>query len=312
MKAVLYDKKSNVDRLIYCDVEKPIPNEYELLIEIHSASLNAADYRMIQLGIIPKKKIFGADISGIVESIGKKVSKFKPGDHVIGELSNFGFGGFAQYVAASEKAFVHKPKEISFDEAAALPLASTTALQALRNKGSVEKDNEVLILGSSGGVGTYAIQISKYFGATVTGVCSTNKSEQTKDLGADYTIDYNKVDLSELSTRYDLILGINGNYSLSLCKKLLKPNGRYIMVGGSLSQIFKAIFFGWMMSFGSKKIYSLTAKSSTEDLEFVTKLVLDGRICTLIDRSFELSEASIAMRYLKEEHAKGKVILKIK
>jgi len=312
MYAVIFDKKSPTERLIYCDVEKPIPNDNELLIETHVASINAADYRMIQMGFPPKKKIFGADVAGIVETVGKNVNKFKPGDHVIGELSDCGFGGWAEYVAAPEKAFIIKPKEISFEDAVALPLAATTALQALRNKGSIKKDCQVLIIGCSGGVGSYALQFAKYYGATVTGVCSSKNEEQTRLLGADCVIDYKKVNLSQIDSRYDLILGINGNYSLRLCKKLLKPHGRYIMVGGSLYQIFKSILFGWMMSFGSKKMSFLAAKSSTDDMEFIIKLAVDGKIRSVIDRNFRLSETAAAIRFIKEEHAKGKVIIKVK
>jgi NADPH:quinone reductase-like Zn-dependent oxidoreductase len=312
MKAVIYDKRSSTERLTYIDVEKPIPNNNELLIEIHAASINAADYRMMQMGFPPKKRIFGADISGIVESVGKNVRKFKPGDCVIGNLSDFGFGGFAEYVAAPEKAFVYKPEKISFEEAAALPLAATTALQALRNKGEVKKDWQVLIIGCSGGVGTYALQIAKYYGAIVTGMCSSKNEDQTRLLGADYVIDYNKINLSQIDRTYDLILAINGNYSLSMCKKLLKPHGRYVMVGGSLPQIFKSIFFGWLMSFGSKKIYFLTAKSNTDDIESIIKLVLEEKIKPIIDRSFRLNETADAIRYIKEQHAQGKVIIKVK
>jgi len=312
MKAVIFDKKSSTEKLTYCDVEKPVPTDNELLIEIHAASINAADYRMIQMGFPPKKKIFGADVSGIVESVGKNVNKFKPGDYVIGELSGYGFGGLAEYVAAPEKAFIIKPEEITFEDAASFPLAATTALQAVCNKGKVKKGWQVLIIGSSGGVGTYALQIAKYYDAVVTGVCSSKNEEQNRLLGADDVVDYNKVNLSRLNNRYDLILGINGNYHLSRCKKLLKAHGRYIMVGGSIQQIFKAIFFGWIMSFGSKKMSSLTAKSNTEDMEFITKLILEGKIRPVIDRSFRLSETADAVRYIREKHAKGKVVIKVR
>ncbi len=312
MKAVLYDKKSTTEKLTYCDVANPTPDENELLVEIHAASINAADYRLMQMGFPPRKKIFGADVSGIVESVGKNVTKFKPGDHVIGELSGCGFGGFAHYVAAPEEAFIIKPKEISFEDAAALPLAATTALQALRNNGPIKKECHVLIIGCSGGVGSYALQLAKYYGATVTGVCSSKKEEQTRLLGADNVIDYKKVNLSQLNNRYDLILGINGNYSLRLCKKLLRPHGRYVTVGGTLHQIIKSILLGWIMSFGSEKMTFLTAKSNSEDMEFVVKLAVDGKIRSVIDRIFGLSETAAAMRYVKEEHAKGKVIIKVK
>ena len=312
MKAVIFDKKSSTERLIYRDVEKPSPKENELLIEIHSVSINAADYRMIQMGFPPKKKIFGADISGIVEAVGKNVKKFKIGDHVIGDTSDHGFGGFAEYVAAPEKAFIPKPEELSFEEAAALPLAAITALQALRYKDGVKKDSQVLIIGSSGGVGTYALQIAKYYGAIVTGVCSSKNEEQTRLLGADYVIDYNKVKLSQLDKKYDLILAINGNYPLSTCKKLLKPQGRYIMVGGSYSQIFKAILFGWTMSFGSRKMSFLAAKSNSDDLEFITKLALEGKIKPVIDRRYNLDETPDAIQFLKEKHAQGKVMISVR
>jgi NADPH:quinone reductase-like Zn-dependent oxidoreductase len=309
MKAVVYDKKNTSDKFIYSEVEKPIPKENEILVKIRASSLNAADYRMMQLGMIPKNKIFGADISGIVESVGKKVTKFKPGDSVVGELSNFGFGGFAEYVSAPEKAFILKPKGIFFEEASAFPLAGSTALQALRHKGFVKQDSQVLILGCSGGVGIYAIQLAKYYGAIVTGVCSAKKIEQSMLLGVDSVLDYKKVNLSELSSRYDLILGVNGDYSLSLCKQLLKPNGRYITVGGGLVQIFKSIFLGWMMSFGSRKMTFLTAKSNAEDMEFIFRLVVEGKIRTVIDKIFPLREISSAFSYIEKEHAKGKVVI---
>jgi NADPH:quinone reductase-like Zn-dependent oxidoreductase len=311
MKAVLFDKKSSTERLTYCDVEQPIPAENEILVKIHAASVNAADYRMIQMGFPPRKKILGADVAGVVESAGKNVSKFKAGDLVIGELSGCGFGGFAEYVAAPESAFINKPKEISFEHAAAMPLAATTALQALRKNGQVKKGCQVLILGSSGGVGSYALQLARYYGATVTGVCSSKNEEQTRLLGADYVIDYNKENLSQSDRRYDLILGVNGNYSLSLCKKLLHPHGRYIMVGGTLGQIIKSILLGWLMSIGSKKMTFLSAKSSAEDMEIIMKLMKEGKIRPVIDRSFSLGETADAVRYMKEKHAKGKVIITV-
>ncbi len=311
MKAVIFDKKSTSEKLTYCDVEKPALAENELLVQVYSASINAADYRMIQMGFPPKKKILGADVAGIVEAVGKNVKNFQPGDSVIGELSGVGFGGFAEYVCASENAFVHKPEELSFEHAAALPLAATTALQAIRNKGKIAQGSQILIIGSSGGVGTFAVQLAKYFGAMVTGICSAKNEEQTRLMGADHVIDYKKVKLSQIDGNYDLIVGINGSYSLRTCKKLLKPNGNYIMVGGSLSHIFKSILFGWIMSFGSKKIGFITAKPNIDDLKFIVQLAIEGMIKPLIDRSFSLSETAEAFNYIKKKHAKGKVIIKI-
>lgn len=224
MKAVVYNKKGLPDKLIYGDIEKPSPNDNEVLIKIYATSINAADYRSMRMGIIPKKKIFGADISGKVESVGKNIQKFKPDNEIVGQLSDCGFGGFAEYVVAPEKALVSKPANISFEEAAALPLAATTSLRALRNKGNIQKGQNVLIVGSSGGVGTFALQLAKYFGAVVTAVCSTKNMKQTSALGADYTIDYTQEDFTKSNRRYDLILAINGNYPLFAYKRILNQN----------------------------------------------------------------------------------------
>jgi len=312
MKAVVYNKKGIPDKLIYCDVEKPIPNDNEVLIKIHAVSANAADYRSMRMGIIPKRRIFGADISGWVESVGKNIRQFKPGDQVIGDLSDCGFGGFAEYAVAPEKALILKPAKILFEEAAALPMAALTALQSLCNKGNIQKGQKVLIVGSGGGVGTFAVQLAKYFGAEVTAVCSTKNVEQTNSLGADYVIDYTKEDFAKHNRGYDLILAINGNRPLTVYKRTLNPNGIYVMVGGGLLQIFKSIFFGWLMSFGSKKMRFLTAKSNQKDLEFIVKLVEDGKVKPVIDRRYPLDKTSDAIRYLGEGHSQGKVVIIIK
>ena len=245
MKAVVYNKKGSLAKLIYCDVDKPVPNDNEVLIKIRAVSPNAADYRSMKMGIIPERKIFGADIAGLVESAGKNITQFKPGDEVMGDLAKFGFGGFAEYVTAPEKALIIKPAGISFEEGAAMPMAALTALQALRDKGNIQKGHKVLIVGSAGGVGTFAVQIAKYFGAEVTGVCSSKNVDQTRSLGADYVIDYTKENFLKGDLHYNLILAINGNYPLSAYKKALTPNGIYVMVGGSLSQIFKSLAI-WM------------------------------------------------------------------
>ena len=231
---------------------------------------------------------------------------------MVGDLSDFGFGGFAEYVVAPEKALILKPEKISFEDATALPLAGITALQALRDKGNIQKGQQVLIIGCSGGVGTFAVQLAKYFGAVVAGVCSTKNLKQTSLLGANYVIDYTKEDFTKINRTYDLILAINGNYPLSACKPLLNPNGKYIMIGGSLKQIFKSILFGWLMSFGSKKMTFLTARSNQKDLEFIVKLVEDGKIKPVIYKFYKLDKAADAMRYLTEQHAQGKVVIKMK
>ena len=311
MKAVVYNKKGLPDKLIYRDVEKPRPNDNEVLIKILAVAANAADYRSMRMGIIPKRRIFGADIAGRVESFGKNIRQFKPGDEVIGDLSDCGFGGFAEYAVAPEKALIPKPEMILFEAAAALPMAGITALQALRDKGNIQKGQKVLIVGSGGGVGTFAVQLAKYFGAVVTAVCSTKNVEQTDSLGANYIIDYTKEDFTKSNRRYDLILAINGNRPLYAYKRILNPNGIYVMVGGALLQIFKSILFGWLISFGSKKMRSLAAKSNQKDLEFIVKLVEDGKIKPVIDRRYPLDKAADAMRYIGEGHARGKVVINV-
>jgi NADPH:quinone reductase-like Zn-dependent oxidoreductase len=309
MKAVVFNKKGSPTKLIYCEVDKPVPNDSEVLIKVYAVAPNAADYRSMKMGIIPKRKIFGADIAGCIESVGKNITQFKPGDEVMGDLASFGFGGFAEYVTAPEKALIIKPAKISFEEGATLPMAALTALQALRDKGNIQKEQKVLIVGSAGGVGTFAVQLAKYFGTIVTGVCSSRNVEQTSSLGADYVIDYTKEDFAKSNIHYDLILAINGNYPISAYKKTLTPNGIYVMVGGSLSQIFKSLLFGWLMSFGSKKMRSLSAKTNKNDLEFLARLLEDGKIKPVIDRHYSLERTADAMSYLSEGHSHGKVVI---
>ena len=310
MKAVIYNKKSP-NRLIYGEVEKPSINDNEVLVKIIAASINALDYRSMKMGNIPKKKIFGADISGIVELVGSNVQKFKLEDEVIGDLSDCGLGAFAEYVSTTENNLVLKPKNVSFEEASALPVAATTALRALRDKGRIKKGQSVLIVGASGGVGTYAIQLAKYYDTIITAVCSTRNVEQTKFLGADYIIDYSKEDFTKTDNRYDHIIAINGNYSLIAYKRILKPDGIYVMVGGSLTQIFKSIIFGKLMSLGSKTMCFLFAKSNLSDLEFIVKLVEEGIIKPVIEKHYSLDKTSEAMKYVKKGHSSGKVVIKV-
>ncbi len=311
MKAVVYDKNASPDKLVLRDVEKPVPAVNEVLVKIIAASVNAADYRSLSLGIIPKKKIFGADIAGRVESVGRNVLQFKPGDEVVGEISAYGSGGFAEYAVAPEKLLVHKPHAISFEDAAGLPMAAMTALQALRDKGNIQAGAHVLIIGSGGGVGTFAVQLAKYFSARVTAVCSTSNMEQAKDLGANDVIDYTKENFLRSNNSYDIILAVNGNYPLSTCKKCLNPQGTYVMVGGTLTQVFKAIVFGWAMSLGSKKVCFLSAKSRKQDLEFIMVLANTGRIKPVIETVYPLEKTAEAVHYLSEGHARGKVVVRV-
>ena len=310
MKAVVYNKKAKPDKLVYCEVDKPAPNDDEVLIRIHAVAVNAADYRSMKMGMIPARKIFGADISGIVESAGRNVKLFRPGDEVVGDLAGYGFGGFAGFAVSTEKFLVPKPAGLSFEEAAAMPMASVTALQALRDKGKIREGQEVLILGSSGGVGTFAVQLARHFGAIVTAVCSTRNVEQTASLGAEHIIDYTKVDFTARNSKYDLIVAVNGNYSFFKCRKALKPDGRYVMVGGALTQIFKAIVFGRSFIPGRRKMLFLAAKSSSDDLKYLLNLASDGIIKPVIEKYYPPEKTAEAMRYASEGHARGKVVIK--
>ncbi len=310
MQAVLYCKKSP-GKLSLTETDQPVPKDNEVLIRVHVVSLNAADYRSMKMGIIPKRKIFGADIAGTVESVGKGTSVFKPGDEVMADLAGYGFGGLAGYVAAPERALAFKPAGVSFEEAATLPLAGITALQALRDKGHIQKGQKVLIVGSAGSVGPIAVQLAKYFGANVTGVCSTGNMDQTLQSGADHVIDYTKEDFLETSERYHLVVGINGNYPLVAYRRSLTPDGIFVMVGGGLSQIFKSLVFGRLLSFGSKKIKTLSAKPNRPDLEFLGSLLEKGSIRPVIDRRYTLDETAEAMGYLSQGHATGKVIIRV-
>lgn len=311
MKAVVYNKKASPDKLIFCEVGKPVARDNELLIKIKAVSLNAADYRSMKMGLIPKRKIFGADISGIVESVGKDVTRFKQGDEVMGDLAGFGFGGLAEYVSVPEQAVILKPSKISFEDAATLPMAALTALQALRDKGCIDQGLKVLIVGCSGGVGTYAIQLAKYFNTEVTGVCSARNIQQSLSSGADFVADYTKDDFLKSGKLYNLILAINGNYPILAYRKCLAEGGIYVMVGGSLSQIFKSLVFGRLLSFGSKKMRSLAAKANSEDLKFLASLLENGKIKPVIDRKYTLDKTPEAMNYLSKGHSTGKVIITI-
>ena len=311
MKAILYDKKSPPFKLHLSEVAKPLASENEVVIKIVSVSLNAADYRSMRMGIIPKKKIFGSAVSGLIESVGGNVQHFKPGDEVIADLADVGFGGLAEFVAVTEKVVALKPANISFDEAATLPVAATTALQALCNKGNIQKGQRVLIVGSSGGVGMAAVQLAHYFGANVTAVCSTRNKEQALSLGADKVIDYTATDFMKGSERYDLVLGVNGNYPLLGYKRLLKSKGTFVAVGGALAQIFKTMFLGWLLSFGGKKMKTLSAKSNAEELAFVAKLMGEGHLQAQIQKRYTLDQAPEAMHDLGQGHAAGKVIVTV-
>ncbi len=312
MKAILWEKSKSKAALFLRDVEKPIPSNKEVLVRISAASLNALDYRPMQMGVgIPKSRIFGADIVGLVEKVGRDVSRFKPGDTVLGDISGCGSGGFAEYVAVPEEVLILKPAGVSDEIAAAVPVAAVTALQALRDKAAIQPGSQVLIYGASGGVGTYAIQLANYFGAKVTSVCSAQNLEMAKSLGAGEVIDYAREDITRSNKRFDTIIAINGHNKLSSYKRILAPHGTYVMVGGSLRQIFKSILLGPLLSVGGRKFRSLAAKPKVKDLEFVMDLVASQKLRPVIDRRYPLEQTAEAMRYVSGGHARGKVIITI-
>ncbi len=311
MKAVVYDKSNSPDVLVLREVDKPVPTSDQVLIKIMAVSVNAADYRSMRMGMIPKNKIFGADVAGIVEAVGAEVKKFKIGDEVFGDLAGFGFGGFAEYVAVTEKALAQKPAVVTFESASSVPMAGITALQGLRNLGKIQSGQKILIVGAGGGVGNFAVQLAKYFGAQVTALCGPKNVDTVKSLGADRVIDYTNSDFKAENYKYDLILAVNGSYKLSEYRRASNPKGILVMAGGALSQIFGVMAFGWLYSLGSQKMVTLTAKASTEDLVFLIKLVENGKLSPVIDRTYPLAETAEAMKYAARGHSLGKVVITV-
>ncbi len=311
MIAVLYHKRNSAGHLELKEIDRPIPGDNEVLVKIYAVSVNAADYRSMRMGIIPNKKIFGADIAGRVEAVGNNIKSFSVGDEVFGDTSASGFGGFAEYVAVPEKALVLKPVGISYETAAAIPMAAVTALQALRDQGQIQPGQKVLIYGAGGGVGTFSVQLAKYFGAEVTAVCGEKNKKLMQSLGADWVINYQESDVTKSGKQYDLILAVNGKLTLSNYKSLLSSRGICVMVGGALSQVMKSLLFGAFLSIGGRKIRTLAAKQSRKDLEFMSRLVEEGTVKAVIDRRYPLSETAEAVQYLSNGHALGKVIIKV-
>lgn len=321
MKAIVYTTYGSPDVLQFKDVEKPTPKDDEILVRVCAASLNAYDWhfltadifliRMMGGGLLkPKNTRLGADIAGRVEAIGRNARQFQPGDEVFGDMAGHGNGSFAEYVSAPESAFALKPVNLSFDEAAAVPMAGVTALQGLRDEGKIQSGQRVLINGASGGVGTFAVQIAKSFGAEVTAVCSTRNLDQARLLGADHCIDYTREDFTRSGQQYDLILAANGYHSLSAYRRALTPGGIYVMAGGSRAQIFEAMLLGsWMSKKGGKTMGGVSAKPNQKDLAFLKGLLETGKIVPVIDRRFPLRETAEALRYLGEGHARGKIVI---
>lgn len=311
MKAVVYEKGSSPDVLVYQEVEKPVPGDNEVLVKIHAAAVNAADSRSMKLGAIPKRKIFGCDIAGVVEAAGKNVRKFAVGDEVTGDISACGMGGFAEYAAVPETPLVRKPASLPFELAAAVPMSAVTALQGLRDVGRIKPDDRVLIYGAGGGVGTFAVQLAKHLGAEVTALCGEKNVQVMRSLGADHVINYHDCDVTKINERYDLVLAVNGYNPLRVYLRLLAPGGTCVMAGGSLKQVMKTVLFGGLLSLGSRKLRFLAAKPDAEDLEYVVRLVEAGKVRPVIDRRYPLFRTAEAVRYQSEGHALGKIIINI-
>ena len=316
MKAIVYHNYGPPDVLQCEEIEKPTPGDDEVLIKVRAASVNPFDrlfrgrpYMVrIMTGLRkPKDTRLGRDVAGQVEAVGRNVTQFKPGDEVFGSCR----GAFAEYVSAPESALAVKPDNVTFEQAASVPIAALTALQGLRDKGQIRPGQKVLINGAAGGVGTFAVQIAKSFGADVTGVCSTRNVDMVRSIGADRLIDYTQGDFTKGTERYDLILDCISNHSLAACRRVLNPNGKFVIVGASkvrtsLSHALKGLVLSW---FVSQNFVMLIARLRKDDLTILGDLMRAGKVTPVIDRCYSLSEVPEAIRYLEEGHARGKVVI---
>lgn len=317
MKAIVYTEYGSPDVLRFEDVEKPVPGNDEVLVRVHAASANPADWHLMRAepflarlanGLLkPKNTRLGADVAGRVEAIGGNATQFQVGDEVFGEMSLDKLGSFAEYVCVSEELLALKPAGMTFEQAAAVPLAAFTALQGLRDKGQIQPGQKVLINGASGGVGTFAVQIAKSFGTEVTGVCSTRNLDLVRSIGADHVVDYTQQDFTRTGRRYDLIFDAVGNRSVSDLKRALSSNGICSVAGfTSLSRLFQTVLLG-----GKKVGMMKTAKANKEDLILIKGLLEEGKVVPVIDRRYPLAETAEAIRYLERGHARGKVVITV-
>lgn len=320
MKAILYPRYGPPDVLELREVEKPVPKEDQVLVRVHAASANAADWRRFaSLGLLPrlmggglltpKDPRIGVDIAGKVEAVGSNVTEFKAGDEIFGLAP----GAFAEYACANRRKVALKPANLSFAAAAAIPVAALTALQGLRDKGRVQPGQRVLIYGAGGGVGTFAVQVAKALGAEVTAVCGPHNVEVMRSLGADHVVDYSKTDALNSGRRYDLILAVNGDRPILHYRRALSPKGIYLAAGGSLSQILSSVVLGPALSQGGGKKMGFMgiAQANQTDLDHIRQMTEAGKLMPVIDRTYPLSQTAEAIRYLVQEHARGKVIITI-
>ncbi|HEY6943815.1 MAG TPA: NAD(P)-dependent alcohol dehydrogenase [Candidatus Acidoferrum sp.] len=322
MKAAVYTRYGPPDVVEITEIEKPVAKDNEVLIKVRAAAVNPADWRLMRGAPYVFRILFrlrkptiaepgrlGHDVAGKVEAVGKNVTRFKPGDEVFGA----GHGALAEYVCAAESRLAIKPAGVSFEQAASVPVAALTALQGLRDKGKIQAGQRVLINGAAGGVGTFAVQIARSFGAEVTGVCSTRNLDMARSRGANHVIDYTQDDFTKSGQRYDLILDNVGNHSLSACRRVLNPKGICVIAGAPknpsrfiLTHMIAAPVLSLLIS---QKFVMFIAKINKEDLAIVGDLLASGKITPVIDRRYRLSETREALRYLEEGHARGKVVI---
>lgn len=321
MKALVCVKYGPPEALQLKDVDKPVPGDNEVLVKIRAAGLNAMDWHVMRGDPFPARAVFGgllrpgagrilgADVAGLVEAVGKSVTRIQPGDAVYGDLFGSGYGSFAEYACAREGALARMPANLSFEQAAAVPIAALTALQALRDRGRIKPGQKVLIYGASGGVGTYAVQLAKVLGADVTAVCSTGKMDLARSIGASSVIDYKREDFSKSGLKYDLILAANGFRSVFAFRRALSPGGVLVSTGGSMAQLFQIMLLKPVVRAGGREMSVMTAKFSTADMDYLTGLLESGAIAPVIDRRFAFADAVPALNYLEEGHAAGKIVL---
>jgi len=321
MKAVTYCDYGAPDVLTVENIEKPVPSDDQVLVRVRAASLNPYDmhfmrgtpyFMRLDTGLRkPKSTRIGVDFSGVVEAVGKNVTLFQPGDEVFGGRQ----GGFAEYVVISEQSLAKKPENITFEQAGGVRIAGLTALQALRDYGKVQPGQKVLINGASGGVGTFAVQLGKWMGAHVTGVSSTRNQELVKSLGADVTIDYTKQNYTEGDERYDVIVDLVGSQPLSANRRVLKADGKYVMVGGPKGKWFapmdRVLYMFVLSKFVDQQIGFMLTQGNREDAVLLSDLMQQGKVTPVIDRTYPLAQVSDAMRYLEEGHARGKIVVTI-
>jgi NADPH:quinone reductase-like Zn-dependent oxidoreductase len=326
MKAIVYHQYGSPSVLGLREAEEPTPRADEVLVKVRAASVNPADWHLLrgepyvarlQLGLRkPKVRVLGCDVAGQIEAVGETVEMLRAGDDVFGSPFMNGFGVFAEYVCVSEDLLAPKPANLSFEQAAAVPLAASTALQGLRDHGGIAPGQKVLIIGASGGVGTFAVQIARAFDAEVTGVCSNRNVEMVRSLGADHVIDYTREDFTQCGQRYDLIFQLAGTRSPSECRRALAPKGTLLLSSGEsegrwigpVGRIIKALA---LSPFVSQKMASFTVKPNKEDLGFLKQLIEAGKLQPVIDRTYPLSETPEAIGYLENGHARGKVVITV-